>query len=240
MGGVAERLENIAANMAAVEPRLRLPWPPKEDVAQLVCFGPSLRRTWEQIDQTKLIVTVSGAHDFLRGRGITPDYHVEFDWRPHKAHHISDPAETTFWLASCVSPELRQKCPNIVLWHAEQSLEEVEFIRQREAEAFLVPGGSSAGLRAIELLVALGFRNFEIFGMDSSFDEKFGGWAGQHHGKRTADVVEVPYAGRKFLTSAPFMLYIDQFRACRVAHKDCVFNLHGDGLMQAANMEKAA
>jgi Protein of unknown function DUF115. len=236
-----DRLTNIAANIEANKNRL---WPASVSVSdpiQIVCFGPSLRRTWELIDDTYPIVTVSGAHDFLRGRGITPTHHVEFDWRPHKARHVNDPGDTLFWLASCVSPDLVAKVRNPSLWHAEQSLEEIKFIRQRETAAWFVPGGSSAGLRALELFIATGFRNFEIFGMDSSFDDKFGGWAGQHHGPRRADVIELPYAGRKFRTSVPFLMYADQFQHCKRVHGDCIFNLHGDGLLQSMNnKEKSA
>ena len=228
---IALRLENIATNLDAIYSRVDLPAEDRTPI-QLVCFGPSLRRTWELIDRTKPIATVSGAHDFLRERGITPTYHVELDWRPHKARHVTDPKDTSFWLASCCHPDLVNKVPGASLWHAEQTVEEVKFIKKREGQAFLVPGGSSAGLRAIELFIARGCRHFEIFGMDSSFDEKFGGWAGQHFGERRSAVVEMTYADRKFRTSFPFMIYAQQFLTCRKLHPDVSFNHHGEGLLQ--------
>lgn len=142
-----ERLENIAANMASVKQRAPLPQKAHTFPIQLVCYGPSLRRTWGSINSTIHICTVSGAHDFLRERGFIPQMHVEFDWRPHKAKHISNPIVTAFWLASCCHPDLVRKVPDPSLWHAHQTVAEVELIREREKEAFLVPGGSCAGLK---------------------------------------------------------------------------------------------
>ena len=237
---ISQRIENIEKNIGAVSARVWLPAEANQIPVQLVCFGPSLRRTWGLIDPTKPIVTVSGAHDFLRGKGITPNYHVEFDWRPHKAHHVTDIGDTQFWLASCCHPDLVNKVP-AALWHAEQSLEEIKFIKRREGSAFLVPGGSSAGLRAIELFIARGHRHFEIFGMDSSFDERFGGWAGQHFGRRRSEIVDMNYGGHRFRTTFAFVVYAQQFQTCRRLHPDVTFNLHGEGLLQTMKkMEKFA
>ena len=242
MGSLNKRLENIAVNIRTVQKRVKVPLPANEHSVQLVCFGPSLRRTWGLIDTTKPIVTVSGAHDFLRERGIIPTYHVEFDWRAHKALHITDPKETVFWLASCCHPDVINKVPDPSLWHAEQSLEEVEFIKEREGSAFFIPGGSSVGLRAIELLYARGCRHFEIHGMDSSFDDD-AEWAGPHYGKSRLirDVIDVVAGGKSFKTSVAFLNYAGQFSVCRRLHPDVTFNLHGEGFLQTVNkMEIAA
>lgn len=243
MNSIAQRIENIASNMEAVKDRLILPAAEHAHSIQLVCYGPSLQRTWELIDRTRPILTVSGAHDFLKRRGITPTYHVEFDWRPHKALGINDPKGTVFWLASCVHPEVRKKCPNPVLWHAEQSLEEGKFIKKREREAFLVPGGSSAGLRAIDLLIALGYGTFDIHGMDSSFEGKTE-HAGPHFGtaKLSRDVLDVLAGQRTFKTSIAFLQYMQEFVNLKTYHKGVKFNLWGDGLLQhhIASMEKAS
>jgi 6-hydroxymethylpterin diphosphokinase MptE-like len=241
MTGQLERLKNIETNIKSVKKRLYLPWGAHDSTAQLICFGPSLRRTWELIDKTKSIFTVSGAHDFLRGKDVTPNWHIEFDWRPHKARHVTNPDDRTdFFLASCVHPDFIAAVPNPKLWHAQQTASENRLIQELEPEAFLIPGGSSAGLRTIELLYAMGYRTIDIHGMDSSFDDD-ARWAGPHHGPNKGEVIEVPYAGRKFKTSVAFLMYADQFRACRKAHPDLTINLHGDGLLQTMNtMEMAA
>lgn len=241
LGDVDERLDNIAHNLDAVPSRIILPLPAHDEPVQLVCFGPSLQKTWEVLDRTKTIVSVSGAHNFLMARDIVPHMHVEFDWRPHKAMHVTTPCATKFYLASCVHPKLVEKVSKPILWHPMQTPKENAVIREKERGAYFVPGGSSGGLRAIELLFAMGFRTFDIHGMDSSFDG--GEWAGPHYGtsREKRDVIDVIAGGRKFKTSVAFMIYASQFRSCRKAHPNVVFNLHGDGLIQTMNkMEKAA
>ncbi len=242
---IARRISNIEANIAAVKARTpAFNCYEHEQPIQLVCFGPSLRRTWDQLDRTKRIATVSGAHDFLRGKGIVPGYHIEFDWRPHKARFITDPKGTVFLLASCVDPSVVAKAKGctVALWHAEQSLEESEFIKEREARAILIPGGACAGIRAVELLIILGHRTIDIHGMDCSIDPKFGGWAGQHFGERKATITEVVLKdGQKFLTTGPLAMYADQFFSLKHHYKNVTLNLHGDGMLQAVNkMEMAA
>lgn len=239
MGGIEDRLSNIRTNIRKVKKRADLPLSANNETVQIVCYGPSLKYTWQEIDLNKSVVTVSAAHDFLRERRITPNAHVEFDWRPHKAKHVNNPGDTVFYLASCVHPDLIAKVDPI-LWHAQQTAKENKYIFRREPGSFLVPGGSSAGLRAIELMYALGFRKFDIFGMDSSFEESE--WAGPHHGKSRdkREIIVFPLAGRKFKTSIAFLVYADQFKSCKAVLKDASFTLHGDGLIQAMNTKERA
>src|SRR5262245_7740329 len=57
----------------------------------LVCSGPSLKDTWQEIKEFKTILTCSGAHDYLIEREIIPTYHMETDPRPHKAVFTRNP-----------------------------------------------------------------------------------------------------------------------------------------------------
>ena len=238
MGAVEERLDNIKKNIEKYRARIALPQPQHGRTCQLICFGPSLLDTWREIDRGGIVVSVSGAHDFVRDRAIVPTHHVEFDWRPHKALHVTEPSrETCFLLASCSHPDMMAKVPDPVLWHAQQNERENSLIKTLEPEAYLVPGGSSVGLRAIELFNALGYRRFEIHGMDSSFTDIQ--WAGRHFGKskEKRDIIEVKVNDRKFKTSIAFLTYVDQFQSCKAANPHLSFVLHGDGLMQ--EMEKS-
>lgn len=240
LGGLMlrKRLRNIRRNTQSVERRISFPVPPNDNIATIVCYGPSLRDTWGDIDTNTVVVSASKGHDFLRERGLWPQIHVEFDPRQHKVKHINDPyTGTLFCLASCVHPDvvsnLRHR--NVFLWHAQQSPEEDLAIKEAEPDAVLIRGGSTVGLRAISLMYELGCRKFEIHGMDSSFAD--GGktqWAGPHFGKsrHKRDTFSINVAGRRFYTSVCFAMYAQQFLACRATLKDATFNLHGDGLLQ--------
>lgn len=248
MGGVigmmdAKRARNIRRNLN-VPGRLIIPQQPNGWKAILVCYGPSLLKTWMDIKPDGHIVSVSKSHDFLNDHGIVPDIHIEFDCRSHKAKHVNNPHATTqFWLASCVHPELVAKVAMPILWHAKQGPENNRAILDAEPDAVLVDGGSSVGLRAIELLYARGYRRFEIHGMDSSFDGDTQ-WAGPHSGtsRHRRDVMEAVIDGRTFLTSVAFATYATQFIHCRAKLSDATFDLRGDGLLQtfAKHKEKAA
>ena len=86
-----ERNDHTAPNVLKTAKRIPdQPVAPHDRVALIACYGPSLRTTWPSLPQQRkklnaTLVSVSGAHDFLRKHTITPDMHVECDPRPHKA-----------------------------------------------------------------------------------------------------------------------------------------------------------
>ena len=157
------------------------PVPPHERVALIACYGPSLRTTWPSLPQQRkklnaTLVSVSGAHDFLRKHRITPDMHVECDPRPHKARMMRKLSrKTKYLMASCCHPEVIDALASydLTLWHLYNGPESLAIrdIRSEETAA-MIPGGGSVGLRTITLLYFLGFRNFIVHGMDCSFEPK--------------------------------------------------------------------
>ncbi len=246
VGSVTEhkRYRNIKNNLQAVKHRVIYPEAKNALTASIVCYGPSLRDTWQAIDPLTTIVSVSKAHDFLIDREVTPHIHVEFDCRAHKAKHIQHANESTiYYLASCVHPDVVKRCRKFTtyLWHAMQvGGQDDATILAAEPDAKLIPGGSSVGLRAIELFYHLGYRNFEVHGMDSSFrDNGETQWAGIHHGRsrEKREVLSLPFNGKYYKTSLAFASYADQFLGLRRRLGDAVINLHGDGLLQAMDAE---
>src|SRR5678815_2491952 len=49
----------------------------KTESIAIVCSGPSLAQTWEQVKMCNHVLTCSGAHDYLIERGIIPNFHME-------------------------------------------------------------------------------------------------------------------------------------------------------------------
>jgi uncharacterized Rossmann fold enzyme len=78
-------IRQIAHCVSLKLPRLTLQ-PLQAEAVSIVGYGPSLADTWKDISGP--VVTVSGAHDYLVERGITPDWHVECDGRDHKTKHL--------------------------------------------------------------------------------------------------------------------------------------------------------
>jgi len=170
----------------------------------IACYGPSLTDTYR--DLCKPILSVSGAHDFLIGKGVIPQYHVEADPRAHKAEMLTlANDQTEYLIASCCHPAVFEalKGRNVKIWHCNNGPESEEWAAVNGGMVPCVGGGSTVGLRAMQIGHLLGFRAIELHGMDSSFANGKQ-WAGAHSGKRK-EVVTVEVKGRKFLTS-PLMI----------------------------------
>ncbi len=235
------RFENIKANIATVSKRLKLEYGVKHDKrCILVCYGPSLKETWPNIvpDHERdgaIIVSVSGAHDFLIDNDIVPHFHVECDPRPHKAKNLEKPhKDVEYLIASACHPGLVNKLVdyNQSLWHICNGIESVKQIEEVEPGGIAVMGGGNAGLRAITIFYALGYRWFSIYGMDCSFSDKGATQhAGKHFGKKQ-QLIDIKTGDRWFVSSAVLMGYVEHFHEGMNHMPDAMFDMHGDGLLQ--------
>ncbi len=227
-----ERRHRMARNATLLARRV-MPAPPHDGTAILCCDGPSLADSWDSIGLERQqipnarIVTVSGAHDVLIERGLVPDCHVECDPRPHKAAMALKPMPgTQFLLASSLHPGFVETMAghDAALWHPEDAG------GRPDGDAGLCVGGDSAGLRALNLMRALGYRRFVIHGMDCSFRGRQ-----QHAGARPRLVdttIAVPCAGRTFLTSPARLAHAKTFiRTVATLAEPIALTLRGDGLL---------
>jgi hypothetical protein len=202
-----------------------------EKSISIVCYGPSLKDTWKTIKRP--IITVSGALHFLANRGIVPDYHIDCDPRPHKVKHISPPVDGVHYImGSCCNPETwnvlkRQK---VSLVHFYMSEDTHDWIAHNDPGGLMIHPGSTVGLCALHVGGMLGYRHFEIHGMDGSIrDGKR--HAGTHYGHKqggyTWDAGRVTYQTSKIMSNACAEV-INTFRMFPIFG---VF--HGSGLQQA-------
>lgn len=219
---------------------------PHNRVAIVMCYGPSLADTWnmalierETIDNAD-IVSVSGAHDFLIGKGLIPKYHIECDPRPHKGDMMTPHRKVEYLMASCCHPDVVKKITrkNLTIWHMNEGQPSLAIL-DLEPNQILVPGGGSVGLRSIALLYIMGYRRFLIHGMDCSYKDG-STHAGKHTGKETQKIEVRCSDGRKFIT-APVLItykrYFDELRRAHVGDADTdptkiEVILRGDGLLQ--------
>lgn len=214
---------------------------------QLVCYGPSLLKTWKNLDTKKPIVTVSGAHDFLVERGITPNVHIDCDPRPHKAAMLKRPSfKTKYMMASVCHPDFwaTLKDHNVNLWHLVngEDFETQAWVREHHPQGIdsLIYGNSTVGMRALEVCAGMGFRRFDIHGMDCSFDGVT--HAGEHLGKKQDEILA--YVGAKPFKTSPQMLQAAREMERFIQTMDADITFYGDGLMQETarfiNHQKAA
>jgi len=211
----------------------RLQPQPIDDYASLsvACYGPSLIDTWQDI--TRPIISVSGALHFLSERGIIPDYHVDCDPRPHKIKHLQPIVDGVHYImGSCCHPQtwplLEGQKVSLVHFYMAPNTE--EWLAQNDPGAGIIRPGSTVGLSAIHVGGMLGYRHFEIHGMDGSIrDGKR--HAGPHYGHKQGGLTwqagHVQYQTSKIMSNACAEV-INTFRLFPIFG---VF--HGSGLQQA-------
>jgi len=214
------------------------PGPKRAEPIAVVCFGPSLRETWEQVKGYRYVMTCSGAHKFLVERGVIPTWHVEVDPRAHKVGLIGIPCpETEYLIASTCHPAVFDHLSGmkVKLWHVFDSTEDGK--RILPAGEQLVTGGCDVGLRSIALAALLGFTQIDVFGMDGSagtVDAPLDSRHAAHHPNsgKPKQYSEVEYGGVHYL-STPGML-----EAVRQLHHELdqlpavTVRLFGEGLAQ--------
>jgi len=250
-----ERIAHVRANVLKTPKRTPdQPLPPHDRVALIANYGPSLKSTFELLKKQRkklpgaTLVTVSGAHDFLRKRNLTPDMHVECDPRAHKGKMMRKRSkDTRYYMASCCHPDVIDMLDgyDLTLWHLYNGPESFE-IRDIKSEetCSMIPGGGSVGLRTITLLYFLGFRNFIIHGMDCSFEDSGEQHAGAHTGKVQKTLPPVRpgclvngksvKSDREYITSPVLVSYANHMlKDLRIGrYPGCSFYWYGDGMFQ--------
>lgn len=149
-----------------------VPQDEREEGVLLCGSGPSIKHHLEEIREkhkTQAIVAINGAHDYLIENGIYPDYACTVD--PLLIDVFNKENKDCWYLiASQANPELFEKLKprNTAIFH-------ISFTEDRDELAIFgsrvwVPGGSTTSLRAIGLFYMFGFRKFDLYGIDGSFE----------------------------------------------------------------------
>jgi hypothetical protein len=230
-----QRDEQIRLAIQRVKGRLEPRYDKRSEPVAVVCYGPSLNDTWEEIRKFKHVVTCSGAHKFLVERGIIPTWHVEVDPRPHKVELIGPPTATTEYLiASCCHQRLFDHLEgrSVKLWHVFANEEESFRVLPRGEWALY--GGSSVGLRALAIARFIGFTDLHVFGMDGSEGE-----SGKHAAAHPMQpgghsLVEYPEKSGVMWRTTPSLLACAQQTWHELDElKDVTATFYGTGLVQA-------
>ncbi len=127
-------------------------------------------------------MSVNKVNDWLRERGIVPDFHLLLDPKEWVAEYVKNPhPKTTFLVShqchSSVVRGLRLKGARVYLWVSAANFYGVAYPPQILVEQYknhawtMVAGATTVGLRAPLVGYQLGFRGFHMFGMDSSMRE---------------------------------------------------------------------
>jgi len=226
-----DRLRNIEHAMSLGLPELEVRQE-QPGFLTLACYGPSLKQTYREI--TRPLLSVSGAHDFLIERGRVPTYHVEADPRPHKAGMLTKASDQTEYIISAMChPSVFEalKGRNVKIFHYENGPESQWWHAVNSPNTPLIGGGSTVGLRALEVAHVLGFRALDIHGMDSSFEKNGNQWAGSHTGRPKDAFPVKAHTGRTFWTSTLMVQAAREAVGFFKSHNIPV-KIRGDGLIR--------
>lgn len=207
---------------------------PHSGVAVLCGSGPSLADSIEDIKRWRgfgaTIFAMNGSAKFLAESGLVADYQVIIDARPETAALVGPAKEHLF--ASQVSPKCFEAQPNARLWHLQ--IEGIDdFIpADYEDEFCMIGGAASVGNTATCLAYAMGFRNLQIYGYDSSHREGRGHAFAQplNDGDPCA---WVDFGGKTYLASLTMKLQAEKFQdtALSLRQLGCSVTVHGSGLL---------
>ncbi len=225
------RDEQIKHSMTRTKGRISSREPHDDEIA-IVCYGPSLNDTWEEIKKFKYVMSCSGSHKFLIDRGIIPTFHAEVDPRPHKADLISTPhKDVEYLIASACHEKVWSLLEgyNVKLWHIFDGNEEP--FRLLPAGEWALTGGCSVGLRTMTLARFFGFRKQHIFGMDGCE-----GASGKHaaaHPMQPNNSSPCEYDGKVYQTTPSMLETARQTWHELDQMQDVIATFHGEGLVQA-------
>lgn len=234
---VSERRSNIES--VPDYPRIK-PLEKRDGTFSVIGYGPSLRANLSYIRSDILaghaVCTTSGAHDYLLSHGIVPDYHADMDPRERKAEFLKNAhPDIHYLMASVCHPAMWKNLEGrkVSIWHLSDGSEIESWIAEREPGSFVHPSAQCIGLNAIILGHTLGYRDFNIYGVDCSYADG-SSHAGYHNGTCGDDRrVMVKCGNHAFQTRVEWIQYARNFVDHMVPRMEgCTFKVFGDGLMQ--------
>ena len=206
---------------------------PHDGVAILCGSGPSLADTLDEI-RSKVaaggkVFAMNGAAKFLAEHGIMPDYQVMIDAREATADLIGPAKEHLF--ASQVHPECFKRMPKARLWHLQ--VETIDDLLPEYSHGYcLIGGAASVGNTATCLAYAMGYRNLQIYGYDSSHRDGEG--HAFHQKMNEGDpCAAVTLNGKDYIASFTMKMQAEKFQDTSKAliEAGTHIEVHGSGLL---------
>ncbi len=222
----------------------------KPGKAIIVGAAPSVREHIDRIkelasDPENIVFAINDANDFLMANGIVPHgnvlFEVDQDLKELERRHHPD---ITYYIHSFAHPTTFEHFADkkVILWHCfSAEREHNELLKHFKNKQFMVGGGVCTTLsKTMPLCMFMGYRDFELFGFDSSFadDTHFNGSpygdkmrvleiTVQVRNSETGEMKE-----RTFKTLPYLARQADEFRrACECHHWMMKIRVHGDGLL---------
>ena len=207
-----------------------------EGTISIVGAAPSIQETYTELKGD--ILACNSALGFLLEKGIVPKFQMLWDASPLVEGFAIPHKEITYFVAARCHPSVFEKLKNckVVVWFAGGDHNITQFLQSKNINEPMVNGGSAAVTRSLYLACALGYRDFHVFGADSSYsddgkthvngsvvpekDMKI--WVGNHSGNKS------------FRTTPEWCAQVEEFKAIYPHfhnHLGANITVYGDGLL---------
>ena len=217
------RLENIASSMARGLPDMKA-FAPHDERWNICAGGPSLRKELKRIKKAKgVIVSVNGTHDYLLSKKVKPDVFVMTDPREFNERFLKNPQkDITYLIATHCHPKVfdRLEGYNCQLWYP---------LDYGLPMPVSIGGGTTVGMRSINIGYTLGYRDIHLWGFDGCVKES-------HHAypqiENDDDAVKtVNYYGKAYRMTDWMCAQADNFDEM-MQHLDFKLTVHSTGIIK--------
>lgn len=223
---------------------------PRRGTAVIVGGSPSVKDHLEKIRELSKnprnnIFAINWTHTWLINNKIIPNSTVffEIDIEPDTVLKHAHP-NVTYYICSHCDPRTFDQLKDFkrVLWHSPPNSEQEHRVREELfSNSTMCGGGIGTFTRTLTVAMFLGYRDFEIFGVDSSFPDDSDtthvkGYETPMNVEKDGMYVYARYSGtdevRRFKTIGPLALQHEETKEYwRVNHPFFTMRFHGDGLI---------
>ena len=231
-------LANMRVNIARGLPEVKMCHPHSMSMS-IAGGGPSLADTHQ--DLCGWVCAINGSLQYLIDQGLRDGVSYACgvcDAGAHIADLVPAHPAVRYYIASVCDPSLLDKLVSagcdVIIWHITPgSMEDEkgaeELLNLEYDEWIAVGGGSTMGLRWIDVGYALGFRHFHLHGLDSSFRDTTHAY--DEHQPVKGEIFE---GGRR--TKVAFLAQVIDFgeilKRLWTQDSNIEIDVHGDGLLQ--------
>jgi hypothetical protein len=193
----------------------------------MVCGGPSLANHLDEIrakaedPKNYMVVCSNMTGSYLRSHGITPHVHFILDPQSKKRFDVKNASpETEYWINAASDPLVFEELtlqgikPRIFLADFDPEGNAIKIVRESGRGMMAIQGGTMAGLRAMNIADARGFRQMEYYGFDATVELKDGQAKAYAYDKRRDEaIIEVTcdLCPEKFDTTLIFQSQVNEF-----------------------------
>lgn len=219
----------------------------------MICGGPSLEKHLDEIrakslkPEEYLIVCSNMTGGYLLENGIVPHVHFILDPQEKKRYDLTRnkvSSETQYWLNVACNPAVFEALkelgikPYVFLADFEAEGKAIQAVKESlppgQPGMMAFQGGTMAGLRAMNLADAMGFRKLEYYGFDATVEVSEGLARPYAYEKRRGEaIIEVScdLCPEKFNTTLIFQKQVNEFMKWRFKLPWIEISIFGGGLI---------